>query len=273
LFNESRPDLFQQGFNGLLVKVDNNSELPDPITGISIMPGIATFLKVKKLIKVKLSEPFNQCIDTLKTYHSFNSTLYEAIVSSNFTYRQKNCLDFAFGRSLSANLSINNLFNFKYWLQVNHINTFQLTNQWSNYYSNNTFRNNLDMCPLECNSMTYEISASQSDYPSYNEYLSLLNNSALISKFPNGNLTSINELKQSLYQIYIYFENLEYTKISEQPQNTIWNLISNIGGLFGLFLGLSVLSFIDFFQIILQLLFIILEKNKISTKIDACTTR
>ena len=268
LFNESRPDIFEYGFNGLQVIVYNNSELPDLLAGITVMPGVTTFLKMQKIVKTKLNEPFNHCIGTLNSYHSFNSTLYEAIVGSNFTYRQKNCLDFAFGRSLSANISIDYLFNFEYWSKFNKINVSQLSVQWLNYYSNNTFKDYLEKCPLECNSMTYEISAFQSDYPSYNEYLNLLNNSALISKFPNGNLTSINELKQSLYKIYIYFENLEYTEISQQPQYTIWNLISNIGGLFGLFLGLSLLSFVDLFQIILQLLFIFLEKNKISTKND-----
>jgi hypothetical protein len=36
----------------------------------------------------------------------------------------------------------------------------------------------------------------------------------------------------------VFFENLDYTLISQKPKLEMFELISNIGGLFGLFLGL-----------------------------------
>jgi len=263
LFNESRTDPLNVGSNGLQVRIHNNSDLSDSLTGTIVMPGVSTYLKIQKIIKSKLSEPYNQCIDTLETYHSFDSTLYKAMIDLNYTYKQKNCLDFAFLRSISSNISIDNLYDLKSLNQ----SISSIFFGFKNFYTNDTFKKYLSVCPLECNSITYETSAFQSSYPSFNEYLNLLNNKSLISKFPNGNLTKIDELKQSLYKVYIYFENLEYTEISEQAQISLWNFISSVGGLLGLFLGVSLLSFVDLFQITLELVFIIFEKNKVSTSL------
>lgn len=117
------------------------------------------------------------------------------------------------------------------------------------------------MCPSECQSISYLISTSQSDYPSYSEYLNLLKNKQLVDLFPNGDATTIAEFKQSLYTLYVSFDDLKYMHISEQPKVALWDLISNVGGLFGLFLGLSFLSFIDFIQVLLEILLIMFEKK------------
>ena len=122
----------------------------------------------------------------------------------------------------------------------------------------------MDSCPLECNSVNYDISTSSSDYPSYDEYLRLLNITNLSSNLPNGNATSITELKQSLYNINVYFDDLQYTQISDQPQYTTTSLVANIGGLLGVFLGMSFLSIVDFLQIVAEIALIFLEKEQFS---------
>ena len=61
--------------------------------------------------------------------------------------------------------------------------------------------------------------------------------------------------------ITLYFKELKYTEVSEMPKMTTANVISNIGGTFGLFLGLSLMSFFEILQLFLKC-FIYLKKQQ-----------
>ena len=68
-------------------------------------------------------------------------------------------------------------------------------------------------------------------------------------------------------KVYIYFGDLRYTLISQQPKTILADLVSNVGGTLGLFLGMSFLSFIEIVEIIFELSNVLLftkEKNSVS---------
>jgi hypothetical protein len=130
---------------------------------------------------------------------------------------------------------------------------------YNEYYKNEIFKNNSEFCPEECDSIKYSSSISHASYPSYNEYLNLLNNSNLISKFPDKNKTSFEDLKRSVLSLKIYYSNLEYTEISQQAKFETWDLVSNLGGILSLFLGLSFLSFFDLFQLIFEVFIVLYD--------------
>ena len=85
-----------------------------------------------------------------------------------------------------------------------------------------------------------------------------------MSKFVNQTSpVTLTDLKRSVYMVTIFYEELKYAFISQQAKTEVWDLVSNIGGSLGLFLGLSFLSMIDLVQIALEILFILFEKNRI----------
>jgi len=45
--------------------------------------------------------------------------------------------------------------------------------------------------------------------------------------------------------------------ISNKPKTELFTIISNIGGTLGLFLGISFLSFIEIFEILFQVIYIL----------------
>jgi hypothetical protein len=49
------------------------------------------------------------------------------------------------------------------------------------------------------------------------------------------------------------FKDLRYTRISQKPKTTWADLVSKIGGLLGLFVGVRLLSLMDICQFILEL--------------------
>ena len=126
-----------------------------------------------------------------------------------------------------------------------------------NFY--NFMLNVLD-CTQECDSMYYEITTSMSKFPSQSIYLNLLKNNKFIKLFKSNNF-SYEQLNESFLAFRVYFENLEYTEIRQEIKTTIIDLISNIGGILGLFLGMSFLSFFEFLELFAQIIWILFHKN------------
>ena len=98
-------------------------------------------------------------------------------------------------------------------------------------------------CPLECEKTTYLLSTSHSDYPSP-EYTKFLKTHPIIPKAFNissFDSNSIDEdlLKKSIASINVFYDDLRYTKISQIAKMSFKDLMSNIGGTLGLYLGIS----------------------------------
>ena len=77
-------------------------------------------------------------------------------------------------------------------------------------------------------------------------------NSSLIKSFYNYNLNdSLNTfemLKKSVARLQINYQEMMQTFITEYPKMQAADLVSSVGGILGLFLGLSFLSFIEIFD-------------------------
>ena len=112
------------------------------------------------------------------------------------------------------------------------------------------FKNNsidsscLSSCPLECESIQYDLSISSSNYPSiyqYDVYQSTL-----------GGMT-YDELKERSIALNIFYSNLNYLQISESPKTSLNDLMSNVGGTLGLYIGISFLSLIEIVEIVCEI--------------------
>ena len=101
-----------------------------------------------------------------------------------------------------------------------------------------------DECPLECEYTTYDWSMSSLDYPSLPFFQSITKNSKFYSNF------TFVEYKESHLRVNIFFDNMEYTEIIETPMKSFFDLISNLGGVLGIFLGFSIFSFVELIELI-----------------------
>ena len=70
-------------------------------------------------------------------------------------------------------------------------------------------------------------------------------------------------------KLKIYYRELKYLLISQQAKMELVDLISEIGGLFGLCLGASFLSFVEFLEIIIEFFKFSFHKIKLK-KIRRC---
>ncbi len=108
-------------------------------------------------------------------------------------------------------------------------------------------------CPEECSSISYSMTTSFSNYPSksYAEK-KLLSNKKLMHK-------DYQELKMNVLAVNVYFGDLSYTLIGQQAKMDLIDLISNIGGLLGLFVGMSFLSMIEFVQVFVEIVYVLIN--------------
>ena len=72
-------------------------------------------------------------------------------------------------------------------------------------------------------------------------------------------------LKRNLVQIWVSYSELGYDRYVEIAKTEVIDLVSNIGGTLGLFLGMSFLSIVEILDILLQILFY--NRNMLPNKI------
>jgi len=95
-----------------------------------------------------------------------------------------------------------------------------------------------DYCPLECDRVSFSIKTS-----SYFEE-------------PNDNF-------EPNTTVMVFYRSLKYISISQQAKTKPEQLVSNLGGYLGLFVGLSFISLFEIIEIIIEVAFILSGKHKL----------
>ena len=237
--------------DGLRLIVHNHSADPGYYSGgtksgFTLAPGFNHEVAVKRTFSSKLGLPFNNCIKNVTSLDSFDSDLYRYVLTSTkYEYIQKDCFDYCMGTELNNHFNITNKTD--HWLNL--YKTFSFDKFWD-FYS--TFiRGEIKkvctpLCPLECDSIKYETSISFTKF-SKNEFKTLF---------------EINGSTDGLIWVDIYYENLEYTSITQLPKMNVLDLISNIGSNLSLFIGISFISFAEIIEILGEIIIILFEKKK-----------
>jgi len=111
-------------------------------------------------------------------------------------------------------------------------------------------------CGVSCESVTYELTTAFSNYPTQWYSDILLNNSKflnlVVNNTPNYTMDypTFESLQETLLMVNVYYEELFYTEIEDEPKLEFETLLSLIGGYMSLFLGMSLLSLVEFIEIL-----------------------
>ncbi|RNA22809.1 acid-sensing ion channel 1 isoform X2 [Brachionus plicatilis] len=251
--------------SGAHVYIDDNSIQPLFGQGVDIAPGFGTNLVLQRIKRKQMPKPYSSCNENLDTIDSFDSEYYRKVFRSNLTYRQEDCF-FAFIQSeiykkckcddMGSNLiSENNNPCDNFEEQNCALAEFQRLTQSSYKKSIESF------CPLECESITFGVTKSISRYPSVSYGNDLVKTKQIKALFGNRTNISIDELRENILSLNIYYEYLKQTEITENRSINWDGLVGSIGGTLGLFLGISFLSFVEIIDLIFQIVFLHLKKN------------
>jgi len=235
---------------GLRVFIHNNSANPSQSTWVDIKLTEMTNIAIKRTFIQKQPYPYSECIDL----DNYDSEYYTFIKSTNKSYIQEDCYSLCLQRNVIQNCNCYSLYFPKLYDSQPCLNQTQLECYIKEYFSFKTKtvdESCAKLCPLECESVIYDLLRSSTSYPTkfwYDFYK---------DKVPNLDYDTV---KERVLAVNIYYSQNSYTKISESPKTSKVDLLSNMGGTLGLYIGISFLSFIEIVEMILEIIFISLNK-------------
>jgi len=218
---------------------------------IHVSEGMEANIVLNRVFSSKLSSPHSDC----KKEYVFEPKPLDILNQRSFPYFQSECyLLCQYEQQMEiCNRSAEFDLNFQYYFtNQSHFWDFHFKNHDECNQKNATLIDSINdkfvslganticdkQCPIECNSVSYTLS------------------------------TVSNALNTPYSLVNIYYEDFFYTLIKEDPKTSFESLIGTIGGLMGLFLGASLMSFFEIIDLGIIVLSVIIQhfyhkKNKV----------
>ena len=183
-------------------------------------------------------------MNTVANY--FISEFYNVLIRQNKTYRQIDCFNLCLQRNIikTCGCYYTRYFNLNENIEpcLNVIQYDCVMNETRQLRSSTYKHSCSTECPLECDSVSYDLNWSSLDYPS-RDYFNL------IKKVENLNVT-YEMYKKNYIALKVFYPYTQYTLISQTPKATPVDLIASVGGALGVFLGLSIFSLLEVVEIV-----------------------
>ena len=255
LFLTLGPLINKNNFNtyystGLKIFIHNGTFNSTGSEEINIKMGEQTSIKLKKTFTRQAAQPHSACQDLTL----FKSDIFDLMKHFHGEYRQKNCLEICLQMLIATECGCMLTILPELDNRLPCVNASEKICQNKVFLDKKSMQEKcIDQCPLECGYTTYDWSMSTMDYPSVPFFNSLKKNSQLYSNF------SFNEFKNSHSIVHVFFESVEYTQIVETPKTSFVDLIANLGGVLGIFLGFSLFSLVEFAELVCKVILFLLS--------------
>jgi hypothetical protein len=238
---------------GLTLLIKNTSHTFESKT-VDLAPGVETNIQLERHFATQLPKPYSNCDIDNDNPKNVDSKLYKDFLKSNMQYSQQYCLELCFQRLVIQECGCTDFYSISLEdVDICNPNAYDCVDQVYDKFTYDNFFNQicLPLCPLQCNQTSFKVSTSSNQLVT--EYYS----QTVKNKANQLNITDLDldDVKNSIIRFNIYFDSLSYTLISESAAMDVVALLSNIGGTMGLFLGVSVLTFMELFEICLLAFF------------------
>ncbi len=216
--------------------------------GVSVPVGFQTKIILNNLVIKKQPKPYNQCVNDLSKNSSYDSHFYRNSFDPERNYHYSDCRNLCLQKLFASECQCqHSLFRFVYdsqlrgcFLDLKRSNNdlICIYNSFLKFSKNIDYINECD-CPIECEKSYFEYKNSISDYPTRQMSKYLSNYTLIKNKFGNRTQSSISfdEIRESVARVTIFYDEMKQTVLSEEIKTNIGGLVSNIGGILGLFLG------------------------------------
>ena len=218
-----------------------------------------TNIAIFKYIKESLERPYSNCLikNNINLEAGLRTEYVELFTKLNLNYRSLNCDNMCYQLKIlkacgciDLNLKYDNLKKVSVDRFCNHEHNTSDSICLANLFADNGKALNDECeadCPLECDSTSYTFSNSYSIFPTDSSYSKLKKTSKYINF-----LHSVRNVEKELIKVNIYFDEMNYQYHGESPAMTVTDLLGNLGGTLGLFLGFSVLSTVEIIEFVIN---------------------
>ena len=241
LFMGNSESNYKSGFKIYITdgKVDSFNDV-----GLSISTGILTTISINKYQIITQPKPYGDCIKDLKSVDSYESECYKKSFSNEKMYTFYDCANMCLQKFVGEKCGFQVIeLGKSYYNQMKNQSFLTLTDPVEkncavsillNFKNSTFYLDNCD-CPVECESFGYTYTLSYANYPT-DSYANFIKNDRLMFKNLSQDYT-LDNFKKSLAWVDIQFEEMKETVIKQEIKTQLSDLISNIGGTLGLFLG------------------------------------
>jgi amiloride-sensitive sodium channel subunit alpha/amiloride-sensitive sodium channel subunit gamma len=260
---KNKPFDFISASAGAHIFINNYTIIPTVFDGLDVATSKETNIAVTRTLKYRLPSPYSDCIDDVYDENASDSFFFKSIVKSGIRYRFTDCINLCYLRILNEkcgcyDINILNIYNTRPC--INFTDVFCDFYAFTDFFKIDIQQTCGPDCPVECNSEILTYSTSSLEYPSEGYGNLLVNLNEIKSRFPNKSVT-FEKLKQRTLAINVYYDELKLTVIEQSPSMELITLIAGMGGTLGLFIGVSFLSFVEIFEILVRILFIYNEEK------------
>ena len=260
---ESMPEILERiSYSGIgfVVKVDNHSFTVDGNSKIELLSGVETNIAVDRISQTQLSFPYSDCfIDDLLYHKEYKSELFEKFVKSKISYKQKDCLELCQQKFYVLHckcmlIQYFSLYNETICNTIEQMDCaygiyFNIINK-PGFFEESCYQ----LCPLECSTTEFNSFLTINSF-SKEIYLDVVKSKQnFVSKYDNKTLSD-EKILNKITKVNIYYETLSRTTLTESVSLNGVSLLASIGGFMGMFLGMSLMTLVEFFEIFFRILF------------------
>lgn len=251
---------------GAHIFITNETESLYSVNGIEIAAGSSTSISIQRTFADQLPSPFNDCYESLDSYSSY---YYDKTVALGYTYKQKDCINLIEQKYFIDNCNCSSaayptLDGANYCKKLSDVSC--IDGKFGEIYSSGTEYDS--KCPRECSTQSFQFTVASSYFPADAYGAILMNQSSLKTLITGKGLSmSTSALQKSLVMVNVFYEDMKYSYYSESEALPWLDLMSNVGGIMGLYIGISFLSFVEIVEVLMQLAFLVWEHNKRTRKV------
>jgi hypothetical protein len=259
-------DTYFEFNDGIILSIHNQSFKPfTEDLELKAAAGAETDFIIRRNFITKLGSPYGRCLEILNSTSSFSSEIFDYIVrNQSETYSQRYCFSLC---QQKATMDICHCSNYDLPVYGSIDSCFNFTETKCKddviaNFSTSQYKSRLEACikscPDDCSSIEYNVVSHSSLYP--NKYYAENILSFYVQK--NRLNLSTENIYKAFVKVNIYYDSMQYTSIVESPSITLQAIIANVGGYFGLCMGLSLLSLIEIIDLIIRIIVSIFLKFK-----------
>ena len=233
-FNIENYEYYDEKAAGLRLILHDQKETPVSMRGDILPPGFTSFVKIKKSVTRNLKSPFKTKCDS-KPLHHFTYYSQSACELEELTHHlvdKCKCKD-EFMPGTGPTCSIQQLVNCTW-------------PAWE------TFSKIPTRCPISCKAVHFDPILSFGQYPSN------VRADAKAKEYRLSGTAQENRqfIRDNFLRVEISYESMAYSLVEQSPSYDFMVLLGDIGGQLGLFLGTSILTFVEFLDLFLMVIYI-----------------
>jgi len=256
----------ENDFGELIVNIHNHSFPPYEFDQDAhwLKTGTYNFYQIDRQFNENLGEPYSNCLKDVSLFKE-NKTILDFFENLKRTYSQSDCSVmcshlFALEQSnCSCNSQLNNFERdcIKYGYQIDETEVQKCIDKFlKEFRLKYQAEKCAKYCPIKCDSMSFSITPFFKPFPSHGNISNKTKIENNIQRF-----NTYEEVNKHLVILVIYYKELQYTLVKKEAKTETFNFVANFGGIMGLFLGVSFLSFVEIIEIFLEIFFALLRTD------------